>query len=240
MADINLAQTIDLLMTMEDEMLMKTAGKAMQAYNQKPTIANLKNWETAKNALEEYRRKKQQEVSGEIIFKDIPEVLSYLQSENYKISKSKLYEDVKFIKKEKDGSFSKKETDKYARQFLQKRDNSDTEFDPREKFKEETRYTKLRADRVDIDNEVTRGNLIPKLDVEQQMAARASYLKSSLEGFFNSLSPRIIEHVNGDMNKVPELTEFCLRELEELFHHYSKPLVFEVVKVIGGNGNDGE
>ena len=222
---------VEKLMEKEEELLLRAVAQTMQEYNKKPTNAALKDWEAAKNALEEYQRKKQQEASGEIIFKGIPEALGYLKVENWKISQAKFYDDVRFIKRQKDGSFTKKEVDKYATQFLQKRDGSDIEIDPLEKLKEETRFTKERADKVAFENEIARGNYILKSDAEQQLSARAAFLKSGIQGFFHSMSAKLIELAEGKPEKGPDVLDFCLREVEELFHHYSKPLVFEAVKV---------
>src|SRR3990172_8859828 len=102
---------VEKLMEKEEELLLRAVAQTMQEYNKKPTNAALKDWEAAKNALEEYQRKKQQEASGEIIFKGIPEALGYLKAENWKISQAKFYDDVRFIRRQKDGSFTKKEVD---------------------------------------------------------------------------------------------------------------------------------
>ena len=236
MADNN--AKIDSLLAKEEPLRINAVAKTMQAYNQNPTIANLKDWDAAKKALEEYRIKKAAELNPQDApLKGIMDVLQYLQSEGWKISKSKLYEDENKIDKQKDGNILKKDADKYAAMFLRKLDGSDYEIDPASKIKEETRLTKERADKVAFENEIMRGDYVLREEVEQQLAARAAYLKNSIEGFFHSLSPRIAELVNGDQDKIPELTEFCLREVEDFFHHYSKPLVFEAVKLVPEDTN---
>ena len=45
------------------------------------------------------------------------------------------------------------------------------------------------------------------------------------------MSARLIALAEGKPEKGPDVLNFCLREVEELFHHYSKPLVFEIAKV---------
>lgn len=227
----DITQKIDNLMAKEEELLAKAIAQTMQAYNQKPTIANLKDWEGAKQAFESFRAKKQAEINPEDApLKNILEVLDYLQQQGWKVSKSKLYDDQGKIDKQKDGSIIKKDADRYAKLCLSKLDGSDYEIDPTQKNKEETRLTKERADKIAFENEIMRGSYVLCEEAEQQMAARAAYLKNSIEGFFHSLSPRIAEIINGDTTKIPELTEFCLREVEDFFNHYSKPLTFEAVK----------
>ena len=206
-------------------------AQATKTMKENYSNANVSEYEKAKQSLEKYIQSKDAEASGEIIFKGIPEALGYLKGENWKISQAKFYDDVRFIKRQKDGSFTKKEVDKYATQFLQKRDGSDIEIDPLEKLKEETRFTKERADKVAFENEIARGNYILKSDAEQQLSARAAFLKSGIQGFFHSMSAKLIELAEGKPEKGPDVLDFCLKEVEELFHHYSKPLVFEAVKI---------
>lgn len=229
----DLTQKIDNLMAKEEELLSKAMATTMQAYNQKPTVENMKNWDAAKTALENCRAKKAAEANPqEAPLKGVLEVLDYLQGDGWKVGKTTLYNDQGKINKQKDGSILKKDADKYAKLCLRKLDGSDYETDPADKNKEETRLTKERADKIAFENEVMRGSYVLREEVEQQQAARAAYLKNSIEGFFHSLSPRMAELINGDANKIPELTEFCLREVEDFFHHYSKPLTFEAVKLI--------
>lgn len=212
---------------------------ALKAVRESPSTANVKEYEKANRAIEEYLKKKEAEASNEIRFQNILDVSGYLQSVGWKISKSKLYADRGIIKTQADGAYLKKDVDKYAEQFLRKLDASDIDSDSLEKLKEETRLTKERADKVAFENEIMRGSYVLKEDVEQQLAARASFIKSSIEGFFHSLSPRIAEIIGGDISKIPELTEFCLRETEDFFHHYSKPLTFEAVKPVLEGFNQG-
>ncbi len=204
---------------------------ALKAVRENPSTANVKEYEKANRSIEEYFKKKEAEASNEIRFQNILDVSGYLQSEGWKISKSKLYADRGIIKTQADGSYLKKDVDKYAEKFLRKLDGSDIDSDPFEKLKEETRLTKERADKVAFENEIMRGSYVLREEAEQQLAARAAYIKSSIEGFFHSLSPRIAELIGGDATKISELTEFCLREVEDFFHHYSKPLTFEAVKM---------
>lgn len=150
---------------------------------------------------------------------------------------SKLYNDLDGIPR-KSGGWPKSALDKYARLKLKKADGALSKTSFEAKTQEETRLTKERADKVAFENKILSGSYVLREDSEQQLAARAAYLKSSIEGFFNSLAPRIAEIINGDQTKIPELTEFCLREIENFFHHYSKPLIFEAVKVKAEDAND--
>ncbi|MBI3582387.1 MAG: hypothetical protein HY096_00370 [Nitrospinae bacterium] len=205
---------------------------ALKAVKESSSTANVKEYEKARQAIEEYFRQKEAEINPqEAALKGIPEVLEYLRLEGWKVSKSKLYEDQLKIDKQKDGSILRKDADKYARLCLSKLDGSDYEIDPFEKLKEETRFTKERADKVAFENEIARGNYILKSDAEQQLSARAAFLKSGVQGFFHSMSTRLIELAEGKPEKGPDVLELCLKETEELFHHYSKPMVFEAVKI---------
>lgn len=158
-----------------------------------------------------------------IKFKNLSQVLQYLKKEGWKVGRSKIYEDKHLIIKK--NGIEKANIDNYALQNLKKVDKSGVISDKR---REETRLLKERADKISHENKVLRGLYIPKSEVSWQLAARAAYLKTSLEEFFHSMTPRLIERCNGDLQYVPDITEFYLTELAELFDHYSKPLTFRV------------
>ena len=223
---------ITALLDQEEKLIASAVARTVSAYNQSATVANLKDFQAAKKAYEEFKSRQAASADPENrSFKNILDVLDYLQSEGYKLGKSKLYEDQHKIDHQKDGSMLKKDVDKYASMFLRKADGSDIEFDTTEKFKWETEIAKQKAEQLTRRNEVESGIYVLRSDVEQQFAARASFLRNSLEGFFHSLAPRLIEKADGSMDRTPDVVEFCLAELDELFHRYSQPLVFaEAVK----------
>lgn len=97
----------------------------------------------------------------------------------------------------------------------------------------EAREREGRAAKIEHENKVTVGLYLLRSEVDRQFAARAAFLKDGVGSrFIHSRAPRIVEMIGGDMGKVPDLVELWLKEVEELFDHYSKPLEFEAVNII--------
>ena len=198
------------------------------------STASVKEFEKAKEAIEKYFQQKAAEANpAQVALAGIPEVLEYLKADGWKIEKSKLYNDQGKIDKQKDGGILKKDADKYAAYFLKKLDGSDYEdIDPAEKIKWETEIAKQKAEKLTMENEISRAVYVLKSDVEMQLAARASYLKDNLGmDFIHSIAPRIVTLVQGTQDKIPDLVDLWLEHIEEVFNHYSKPIKFEVPNI---------
>lgn len=219
---------INYLLEQEEKLLTSTLTKTMKAYNENPTLSNLKNYEAAKRALEEFqKRKANPEGSENQKFKTLFQVFKYLQNEGWKISKSAFYEKAYMIKKT-NGVYLKKDIDVFAKKFLRKTDAPDIEDDIDKKIQAEIRKLTAEAEKKELEVQKLRGELVERWEVEQQLADRAAFLKSSIQEFFHSMAPHMIEKVSGDIQKLPEFIDFCLIEIEKLFDYYSRPLQFSV------------
>lgn len=218
----------------QDPSLLDDEGKELLlAYNKliqsSPTSTNyrhairyrkqIQNWYYVKSGI------------NEKIFFGAPEVLDYLKEEMYKIEKTTFY--TKFIKgisAKKEGTITyylKTDVDARIKELgLQKLDGSEPDG-VAEKLKWEAEIAKQKAELLRRRNEIEAGIYILRSEVEHQFAARAAFLKSSMIAFFQSAAPRIVEKVNGDPRLIPEVTEFCLAEIEALFDRYSKPIIFD-------------
>lgn len=225
----------------EEKVMLSAAARTMKQYHTSGKVADLRDYEAAKKALEEYRRKKQAEQEPDKqSFRNLLEVLDYLQAEGWKIQKSALYSKQYAIKKQSDGSMFKKDVDDFASRYLRKLDGSDMEdADMSKKIEAEVRKLTAEAEKKELEVMRLKGELVDRYEVEQQFADRAAYLKSSLEGFFHSMTPRLIERCAGDLQRVPDIVEFCLAEINELFDHYSKPLSFSV-SIVNNNNEEAD
>lgn len=230
---------ITVLLEQEEKLLINAVARTMQAYNQNPTVSNLRDYEGAKKALEDFRLKKAiAENPDAQAFKNLLEVLEYLQAEGWKISKSALYEKAFAIKKQPNGSYLKKDIDDFAGKFLRKLDGSDTEdIDISKKIEAEIRKLTAEAEKKELEVSRLKGELVDRFEVEHQLADRAAFLIDSLKNFFHSQTPKIIEMANGDSACVPDVIQFISAELDTLFDHYSKPLTFSVA-VYNENNNE--
>lgn len=158
-------------------------------------------------------------------FKTLAQALSYLKKGGWKISKTRLYEDRHLI----GDPIFKKNIDNYASRYLSKIDGDNEHKDAAKLLRLEQAKNEREKRKInELKRKRLRGSLVDRHEVEQGLANRAAFLKSSMEGFFHSMTPRLIERCNGDLQRVPEIMEFCLAELEKLFDYYSKPLTFSV------------
>lgn len=173
----------------------------------------------------------------EIRFQNVLEVVAYLKDAGYKIEKSKAYIDRHLMKPDKDG-FLQSNVDRYAKAFLERFDGTSGDGNS-DKAREEARLTRERADKIAFENEIMRGKYLLRSEVDRQFAARAAFLKDGVgPRFIHSRAPRIVEMVGGEMAKIPDLVEMWLKEVEELFDHYSRPLEFEAVNILTTEGTE--
>jgi hypothetical protein len=229
------------LLEQEEKLLYSALVRTMKAYNESPTIANLKDYQAAKRAYDEFCRRKEAQLNPESrTFKTQAEILEYLKEQGWKISKASLSEKFFAIKKQKDGTVLKEDVDAFAEKFLRKLDGSDNgEIDISAKLEAEIRKINAEAEKKEIEVRRLKGELVERYEVEQQLADRAVYLRNSLEEFFRSMTPHLIEKAGGDLSKTADIMEFCLEELDNIFNHYAKPLTFSV-PTFNNNGGDDE
>lgn len=160
----------------------------------------------------------------------IPDAVLHLKEQGYKIEKSKLYEDKHIIGFSNLGGstvFTKKDLDRYAKKFLPLLADSNS-FTTEEKLKWDIKISEQKFKDMEFEAKLKEGQYVLKSEVEQMLAARAAFFKNSLEGFFRSMAPKLIEKAGGDMTCTPEVVELCLTELDKLLDYYSKPLTFSV------------
>ena len=222
---------IDQVLAQEENVLSSAVARTMKAYNGNSTVANLKDYQAAKTALEEFRKKKHAEQNPEEAVFTVPEALNYLNSQGFKIQNSKLYEDKSIINFKTVNNiitFLKKDLDKYAKKFLNLLAESDSN-NAEEKMKWDAKIAEQKFKDMEFEAKIKDGMYVLKSEVEQMLAARAAFLKENLgSGFIHSRAPKITEIIQGNTDRIPELIEFWLKQIEEVFDYYSKPLRFEV------------
>lgn len=243
MADIDkIDNTLNMLNEHEGDLLLNALAKMANAYKENPTAQNLKEYTAAKQAVENYKARKQAEGKPEEqCFKNLLEVIVYLRDQGWKCSKSKIYEDQIKIDRQSDGTITKKDADKYAGIFLRRLDGSINadDLDPAEKLRWEIEIAKEKAEKLHRENEIERGIYLLRSDVEHMLAARAAYLKDNLgAAFIHSRASQIILLVNGDQTRIPDFVEFWLRNIEEIFNHYARPIQHEATYTPKPEGNE--
>jgi len=220
----NLSAAID-----KQEQQLRTAAEAAFALaKEKPTGANRKAYKLAEKALDDYLRALA-EVDGEPVYKNIPELVEALDAAGWKISISTAYEhrDAQKLNLRSDGRIGEAEAIDYARRHLSRKDGTsvDTEENPQaQKVREE--ILRIRADRQqrELKYQEQLGQLIPRNQVEIELAERASNLRTYHEAIARSSAGRIVKIVGGDPAKTSELVVYLLGLFKKAMDNYSRPI----------------
>lgn len=163
--------------------------------------------------------------------KNIPAVIEYLDGMGWKLSKSAAYKHKKEgkLRPDDDGTFSVKAVDKYAKQWLERKDGSGTMDDLSEATARAT-LEKLQAQarHWTTKTQIELGEYVHRNRWDRELAARAKVFRSDMENFIRAQAPEIIRTVEGDPEKTPDLIEFYLDHLEAWLDRYSKPKTWKV------------
>jgi len=211
----------------EETRLLKHRDDALELAKRKPTSSHIKALKKAEAALTAFRAARQ-EASGEQTFDTLMDVVTHLDADGWKISKSSAYEhkDDGKIRPGGNGKYTLSAVTEYARQHLQRKDGGSAAAVnlQEQKLTEEIRRISSDADMRDLKYRKEQGELIPREHVEIELAARAGDLKTHLDASARSSSTRIIKLVGGDIQKAPELISFMLGINRQVMDNYSRPI----------------
>lgn len=209
--------------------------QARSNYQKEPSTANRKTWEDVEAALNEYVSAISPAVTGDTL-PNIAAVLQYLQGEGWKETKTSLYRRQKEgkILPRPDGTYAKKDVDKYARTFLKqiatgKRLSENTDELQRKKLEQELKNLILKNERENFNYEKDRGLYIPKDQMEIELATRAGILVAGLKHWVQTRSADWIAAVSGDAKKVGELINMMSNDVDEHINQYAGSKEYEVV-----------
>lgn len=229
MADLNTA------IAAEEERLIAERDAAFEAARLRPTVKNRKAYKKAEADLEVFRNAQAEDV-GEMVYRNIPEMVAALEDEGWKVSDSSAYEhrDQGKLKLRDDGTISETMAMEYARAYLKRKDGTSghkTQNLQEEKAREE--MLRIREDRRmrELKRRAATGELIPRNQVEIELAERAINLRTYLEAVARSSSGRIIKIVDGDPQESSELISFMLGMFRKAMDNYSRPIAgFEEIE----------
>jgi hypothetical protein len=211
----------------------------LRSYNTKPTSANKKNWDTARAALEEFSEKLTAPTSisaNPDTFATQQEILTYLKAAGYKIEKSALSNHVRsrlLIKKS--GTYRRKDVDNYAGLHLQSGATGQTVADKKtadlqeRKLRAEIGRTEEQHKRAIIEREALEGKLIPRAEVELELAGRAVALEAGYDHMVYTMAAGLVELVDGDQAKVDRLITAMLEAKNEWLNQYAGAVDFVVI-----------
>jgi len=162
-------------------------------------------------------------------------VMRYLQGKGYKIKKSAIYnhKTAGKIRPNKEGKYLLTDVEKYAQAHLQRSDGSPSpgqvlDKAQKERAEAETRERTARARHWELRTGSLENKLVPRELFENEIAGRAAIFRTDGENFFRGQAPAMVNIVNGDETKIPELIDFCLNALEQWLARYLQKEEFKV------------
>ncbi|MCK5680192.1 hypothetical protein KAI46_05205 [bacterium] len=221
----------------EEQVLKVALIKALGEVQKKPSVENLRGHVAAKKALADFAQEKQMaEAPDEVRFKTVAEAYRYAVDVcGFQRSRQTMdnHIEARLLHRDADGWLSKIEVDKYlalqSGALPEDDQMADLELQDRQA---KLKKTKAQAEVWDLRARRERGELIVRNEVDGLLAQRAQFLRQDLENFFRVMAPDIVALVNGDDDRIFDLTEFGLDKLEEYLDRYSRPMpVGEVVQV---------
>lgn len=178
-------------------------------------------------------------------FSNIAVVLAYLYNEGWKVTKTSLYRHQKEgkILPDKDGHYSKKAVDKYARTFLKlqktgKRVIEGVDELQRRKAENENIRLELGIERDRLALEKERGLYIRREEMEIELAGRAGILVAGLKHWVQSKAADWIAVAGGDTKRTGELINIMSQDVDEHINHYASSKEYEVVIEAEESPND--
>lgn len=179
-----------------------------------PNAENLRNWQEAVKAL----RSAEDVMQESERVKGIPAAVRYLDAQGWKLSISgaRLHRDGGLLPRpDKDGYYATADLDRYAVGNLRRKDGTTTTADDDELQEAAGRIKALavaskeehQAENWRIRNEILRGNYVERSFMEREFGARAAFLRTDLNTFWEVHALTIVELVGGDPAKVPALVE---------------------------------
>lgn len=167
--------------------------------------------------------------------KNIAEVLKYIEEQNRKVRKTKLYEDVNrgLLKKQTDGTFKLRDVDRYlvSLPMLGTSDSVAEKASERQRRKEEQEIRRITAiaNKEEFDLAVKQGKFIPREKVYQELAARAVTLNMQIKTAFEVTAVELVELVEGNPKKTNNLKQKLTEIFETALSEYAKEMDIEVV-----------
>ncbi len=229
-----LLQTLDEAGQIKLKVLHNAVIDGLEAYRDKPIQANLKNWQAAEKALDEYLEEisDRQEESTPAALPNIKAVVAFLKTNGWNAPSSTVYlhHQKGKLRARDDGGFDPQAVLAYATANLSRlsgrgeeshSDGDGIESLQRQKLIADAKKAAAQADHWDLKTRIQTGEYIPRAEFERALAARAMVLKNDLMTFFRSLAAEIVQIVDGDAAKAPDLIDFAVEKLEVYLGRYA-------------------
>lgn len=168
-------------------------------------------------------------------FANIADVLGHLKRAGWKVTRSSLYrhhQEGKFVAR--DGAYLHKDVDRYARTWLKKESTGKRERDgidelQRKKAERELKRLDLEIQQRELVYAKELGKLVPREQIEVEMAGRAAVLDAGLRHWVHANAAEWVRTVAGDSKKVGDLILLMGRSLDEHINNYAAPRDYRIV-----------
>jgi hypothetical protein len=121
--------------------------------------------------------------------------------------------------------------EKYASTYLKRKDGTGSgKLDriQQEKLVAETEKSRAQAKHWITKERILSGSFVPKDLFERELTKRAILFRTDLETFARAEAAGIANLIKGDVNLIPELTEYMLGRFEDLMDRYAQEREFKV------------
>jgi hypothetical protein len=199
----------------------------MKAYNAKYSQNNLKAWQAAEKALDDFA----DEVSyragaGDFKFDTLKAVIEFLKGKYPDVVQSTVYSHAKkgMIQAGTDGKYTLSVVEDYAKFYLAKLDYDPDKIDldpEHEKRLAETKKAQAQAIHWDTKTKIMTGDYIEREAYERALAKRAAIFKSDLTNFARAEAGEICSILEGNAVKIPDLIEHLLERFEQFLDRYA-------------------
>lgn len=143
------------------------------------------------------------------LFAKKTEALAYLQARGFSVQKTKFYADCKkgLIPTDIQGRFEEAVLLAYAANLptVAREEDLETAAAARQRLEADADHKTEQAKLARLRRLKLEGELMPRADVERDLAARAQFFRAQVENFIDLVGPRLIAAVNGDEAHLPEL-----------------------------------
>jgi hypothetical protein len=219
------------------KVLHNAVVKCTRDYQADSSSAHLTDWQRAEAALEAFVLELWEKLFGTAkSLATILAVVDYLDAEGWKATKSTVHRHQKEGKllPGEDGTFQIKDVDKYAKTWLKqkstgRRVNEKADELQRQKLEKELRSLDLDIQRKERQESKEAGNLVPREQIEIELATRAGILDAGLRHWIQAHAAEWIRQVAGDTKKVGDLINLMGRDLDEYINAYASTREYQVI-----------
>lgn len=236
MAEDVISDYIDKLSDNYQKTLIKSAAELQKQVASDPGNVKLqKALAQAMRELDAFKKSSPKETENLDSVKDTSSALEYLARNNRKVSRPKLYKDIKRgkLRRQNDGSFLLRDLDTYAVgvPYIIPPDRPNaTIVEDRQRRKDEAdiRLKEAQASIAEHKYAVQQGKYIPKNTVWLELAARAVAFKNALKNTFESKALELITLAEGNTSHSEDVVAWLGRAVDMALAEYSAPIKVEV------------